>query len=325
MSPSETIRAQLPHTLEGTDWPALGTRYRGKVRDVYQREDRLVLITTDRVSAFDHILGTIPFKGQILNEMALAAFDAIAGIVPHHVIAVPDPNVIVARRCDAYPVELVMRGYITGSLWRDYQAGKAGAYGLELPEGLRKDQQLEQPILTPTTKAALGAHDEPISKAEILERGLLTEAQLEQAEAVARALYTRGVERARARGLILVDTKYEMGEDPSGQLTLIDEIHTPDSSRYWIAEEYPARFAAGEPQAMLDKENLRGWLIETHGFSGQGTPPPLDDTIRVTLAERYLEARALMVDGPFEAEVGDVKARIRSNLERAHLLEPEAR
>jgi len=314
------LRAQLSHTLVETNLPALGSLYRGKVRDVYRAEGRLIMVTTDRVSAFDHVLGTIPFKGQILNAMALDAFDATKDILPNHLLSVPDPNVVVAKVCQAYPVELIVRGYITGSLWRDYEAGKADTYGVALPKGLKKDQRFDAPILTPTTKAELGAHDQPISPAEIVARGLMSQAQLDAATEAAFALYARGQDKAAARGLILVDTKYELGEDAQGQLTVIDEIHTPDSSRYWMADEYEARFAAGEAQAMLDKENLRGWLIETHGFSGHGEPPALDDEIRVTLAERYAEAHALMLGRPFEPEVGDVSARLEKNLADAGLL-----
>lgn len=320
MSLKETLRAQLPHTLKETNLSGLGALYRGKVRDVYRDAGRLVLITTDRVSAFDHVLGTIPFKGQILNEMALEAFAKTQDILPNHLLDVPDPNVVVARVCQAYPVELIVRGYITGSLWRDYEAGKAGAYGLDLPEGLKKDQELEAPILTPTTKAELGQHDQPISAEAIVERGLLTRAQLDEATEAAFALYARGQQVAAERGLILVDTKYELGLDPDGNLTVIDEIHTPDSSRYWMADQYEARFAAGEAQAMLDKENLRGWLIDTHGFSGHGAPPALDDDIRVTLAERYAEAYARMLGRDFEPEVGPVGPRLEQNLREAGLL-----
>ena len=314
------LTAQLAHTLESTDFSGLGAKYTGKVRDVYHRDDRLVIVTTDRVSAFDHVLGTIPFKGQILTELAQAGFSDTADILPNHVLAHPDPNVLIARPCRAYPIEFVVRGYITGSMWRDYGSGAAAAYDIDFPIGLKKDQRFDRPLLTPSTKAEQGAHDAPISKRAIIERGLLTEDQLTRAEAAALALFDRGVERAARRGLILVDTKYEFGEDADGQLTVIDEIHTPDSSRYWHADSYDARFAAGEPQAMLDKENLRQWLIDTHGFQGQGAPPPLSDEIRVTLATRYAELYALMLGRPFEAAVGSVAQRLEANLATAGLI-----
>jgi phosphoribosylaminoimidazole-succinocarboxamide synthase len=314
----ELLRAQLDKTLSGTDFPKLGRLYRGKVRDVYQTEDRLVLITSDRVSAFDRVLGTIPFKGEILNAMAAAAFDATKDIVPNHILSIPDPNVVVAKRCRAYPVELVIRGYITGSLWRDYQSGKASAYGVPLPASLQKDQRFDAPILTPTTKAEHGEHDQPISPSEIVARGLMTRDQLDRATETALRLFARGTERAKARGLILVDTKYELGED-EGRLVVIDEIHTPDSSRYWIAEGYERRFERGEAQEMLDKENLRGWLID-NGWSGDGVPPVLTDDVRVMLAAKYIEAYERMVGTPFAPKVGDVRARIEASLARAGLL-----
>lgn len=316
------LTAQLEHTLEETSFDELGALYRGKVRDVYRTPERLVIITTDRVSAFDRVLGTIPFKGEILNRLAAEQFEATKDLVQNHVLSIPDPNVQIAKPCAAYPVELVVRGYITGSLWRDYDAGSAGAYGLPLPKGMKKDQRFDAPILTPTTKAAQGDHDAPISLDEIVTRGLLERSKLERAAETALALFARGQALALERGLILVDTKYELGEDASGELTLIDELHTPDSSRYWIASEYEARFRAGEPQRMLDKENLRGWLMETHGFSGHGAPPPLTDDIRVTLARRYLEAYETLLGRPFEPKVGRVIDRIRGNLRRAGLLTP---
>lgn len=319
MDTQQIIREQLHRTLEVTRFDGLGERYQGKVRDVYRQDDRLVLVTTDRVSAFDHVLGTIPFKGQILNAMALDAFEATKDILPNHVLDVPDPNVVVGRRCEAYPVEFIVRGYITGSLWRDHQSGAAKAYELDFGDDLKKDQAFPQPILTPSTKAELGAHDEPISRAEILRRGLMTAAQFDEAAEAAFALYARGRERAAAQGLILVDTKYELGLDPDGKLTVIDEIHTPDSSRFWIADEYEARFAAGEAQAMLDKENLRGWLIDTHGFSGHGEPPKLDDAIRTTLCERYMDAHRRLLGRDFVPEATDVLARMESNLRAAGL------
>ena len=316
----EALNLQLEHTLRTTDFGGLGDKYEGKVRDVYRRDDRLIIVTTDRVSAFDHVLGTVPFKGQILTEMANAGFAATRDILPNHVLDHPDPNVIVARPCSAYPVEFVVRGYITGSLWRDYQSGKAAAYEIDFGDGLRRDQRFEAPLLTPSTKAERGLHDEPISKRAIVARGLLSATQLEAAEAAALALYARGVDEAARRGLILVDTKYELGEDENGQLTVIDEIHTPDSSRYWRADSYEARFAAGEAQAMLDKENLRQWLIDTHGYSGNGPPPTLSDKIRTTLARRYTEAFELIVGRPFKADIGPVTPRLRDNLTRAGLL-----
>ena len=263
-----TIVKNLDNTLAETGFENLGERHAGKVRDVYVRGDRIFMVTTDRVSAFDVVLGTIPFKGQVLNQIANYWFDAAKGIVATHVIDTPDPNVTVATRCEALPVEVVVRGYITGSLWRAYAGGERRSYGLTLPDGMRRDQRFDAPIITPTTKAAVGQHDEPISPDEVVSTGLVDKKRWDEICATARGLFDEGTRRARERGLILVDTKYEFGL-LNGKLVLIDEVHTPDSSRYWMAGGYEAAFAAGTDQQMLDKENLRQWLLE-RGFSGQG-------------------------------------------------------
>jgi phosphoribosylaminoimidazole-succinocarboxamide synthase len=325
------IRAQLPHTLERIDLPALGQLYRGKVRDNYSVGDRIVMITTDRVSAFDHVLGTIPFKGEVLSRLTLFWFDKVKDIAPTHLVSAPDPSVMVVKRAKALPVEIVIRGYITGSLWRDYESGKAGAYGIEWPKGLRKDQRLDRAIITPSTKAEYGQHDAPISEAEILRQGLVAPEVWREATAVAERLFARGQEWAASRGLILVDTKYEMGiaaeedgsagrrgeakvEQSAEKLVVIDEIHTPDSSRYWVADGYGDRFARGADQEMLDKENIRQWLIKEHGFSGHGKPPPLTDDVRVMLATKYMQVFERLTGESFRSDVGSVDARIRANL-----------
>jgi len=320
MSIEEAVKQQLSETVKGTDFEKLGEKYQGKVRDVYQTEDQLIIVTTDRVSAFDHVLGTIPFKGQILNAIAAHGFEQTRDIAQNHVVSIPDPNVLIAKKAKPYAVEFIIRGYITGSLWRDYQSGKADAYGIDFGAELKKDQAFASPIMTPSTKAELGMHDEPISKAAIVERGLMTQEQLDEAEDIALKLYARGVELAAKQGLILVDTKYEMGLDADGKLTVIDEIHTPDSSRFWIADQYESRFAAGESQAMLDKENLRQWLIETHGFSGDGTPPALDDAIRTELACKYADLYQRLTGTEFSPTLGDPSERMRANLAKANLL-----
>jgi phosphoribosylaminoimidazole-succinocarboxamide synthase len=307
------IRGQLPHTLKQIDLPALGQLYRGKVRDNYTRGDQIVMITTDRVSAFDHVLGTIPFKGEVLSRLTLFWFDKVKDIAPTHLLEAPDPSVMVVRRAKPLPVEIVIRGYITGSLWRDYQAGKADAYGIAWPAALRKDQRFERPIITPSTKAEYGRHDEPISEAEILRQRLVPADVWKEATTIAHRLFERGQAWAASRGLILVDTKYEMGI-ADGRLVVIDEIHTPDSSRYWVAGGYEDRFARGAEQEMLDKENIRQWLIKEHGFSGHGKPPPLTDDVRVMLATKYMEVFERLTGQPFESGVGSVEARIRANL-----------
>jgi phosphoribosylaminoimidazole-succinocarboxamide synthase len=331
MIPDEKLRAQLPHTLRQLDLPALGDLYRGKVRDNYARGDRIVMITTDRVSAFDHVLGTIPFKGEVLSRLTAFWFGKVKDIAPTHLVDVPDPSVMVVKKAKPLPIEIVIRGYITGSLWRDYQAGKAGAYGIEWPKGLRKDQQLDRPIITPSTKAEYGQHDEPISEQEILAKKVVDADVWREATAIAQRLFQRGQEWARSRGLILVDTKYEMGivaeedgsagrrgeapaEQSGGKLVVIDEIHTPDSSRYWVAQGYAERFASGADQEMLDKENIRQWLIKEHGFSGHGKPPPLTDEVRVMLARKYIEVFERLTGETFQSEVGSVAERIARNL-----------
>lgn len=314
------IRAQLPYALYEVDFALEGfSLYRGKVRDVFRGPDRWAIVTTDRVSAFDVVLGTIPFKGEILNQVALHNFQATSDIAPNHVLDQPDPSTVLVRPCQPFPVEFVMRGHITGSLWRDYQAGAHEAYEVDIPEGLRRDEVLPAPLLTPSTKADIGTHDAPTSRRRVLQSGTMTEAQWDETEALARALFARGQENASERGLILVDTKYEFGLDGEGRITLIDEIHTPDSSRYWVAAEYDDRFARGEAQRMLDKENLRAWLMETHGFKGEGPPPALDEEIQVRLSSRYMELFQRLVGRPFQGEVGRVGERLRRNLERAGL------
>ncbi len=313
MIPDDVLRAQLPHTLQQLDLPALGDLYRGKVRDNYSRGDRIVMITTDRISAFDHVLGTIPFKGEVLSRLTAFWFDKVKDIAPTHLLDAPDPSVMVVKRAKAFPVEIVIRGYITGSLWRDYLAGKAGAYGIAWKKGLKKDQRFDRPIITPSTKAEYGRHDEPISEAEILRQKLVSPEIWKEATDVAHRLFARGQEWSAKRGLILVDTKYEMGV-ADGKLVVIDEIHTPDSSRYWVAAGYEERLAKGEEQEMLDKENIRQWLIKEHGFSGHGTPPALTDDVRVMLARKYIEAFERLTGERFESEVGSVAARIERNL-----------
>ena len=315
MDRDQTLRAQLPFTLREADFPAsLGHLYRGKVRDNYSQQNRIVMVTTDRVSAFDHVLGTIPFKGEILSGLTLFWFDKVKDLARTHLLDAPDPSVMVVRRAEALPVEIVVRGYITGSLWRDYQAGRAGAYGIAWPSELKKDQRFESPVITPSTKAEYGKHDEPISEAQIVHQGLVSPETWQEATRLALRLFERGQSWAKSRGLILVDTKYEMGI-ADGELIVIDEIHTPDSSRYWVAQGYDERFARGAEQEMLDKENIRQWLIREHGFSGHGRPPPLDDEVRVMLARKYVEVFEQLTGKAFASEVGSVAERIRANLQ----------
>ena len=308
------ISEQLNHTLDAFESDNLGEHYKGKVRENFSQDDKILMITSDRVSAFDHVLGTIPFKGQILSEIANFRFEKTKDLVPNHIIDTPDPQVLVAKRAKTLPVEVIVRQYITGSLWREYSNGINGQYGFMLPKGLKKDQKFDEPLLTPSTKAEYGLHDEPISR-EAIVSGLVEESVYTKAEEYALALFNAGREWAAKQGLILVDTKYEFGI-VDGVLIVIDEIHTPDSSRYWVAKEYETRFTNGETQLMLDKENIRQWLIEK-GFSGEGVPPELSEEIRTTLAERYVELYHTLTGKQFDPEVGDVKSRIIKNLENA--------
>ena len=308
------IREQLPFTLDKFDASGLGEHYKGKVRENFHLDDEIIMVTTDRVSAFDHVLGTIPFKGQILTEIANFWFDKTRNIAPNHIISSPDPQVLIAHKANTLPVEVIVRGYITGSLWREYSQGINGQYGFQLPDGLKMNQKFSEPILTPSTKAEYGLHDEPIPRDAII-NGLVEESIYVKAEEYAMELFDSGQKWAAEQGLILVDTKYEFGM-VNNQLILIDEIHTPDSSRYWLADEYETRYLAGEKQHMLDKENIRQWLIE-NGFSGEGIPPELTAEIRISLAEQYIELYEILTGKSFEPIVGDVQERIQKNLEHA--------
>lgn len=312
------LEAQLPFTLKATDFAALGTKYQGKVRDTYRQGDRLVLITTDRLSAFDHVLTTLPFKGDLLNTLSHFWFKKTEHVVKNHVLDMPDPCVIVGRRAEPLKVEFVVRGFLTGSLWRDYEAGR-DPYGIKLPPGLKKDQQFPTPLITPSTKAPLGQHDEPLSEEAVVARGLATAKDWAKAREAALGLFAEGQKQCAQQGLLLVDTKYEFGL-VGPELVVIDELHTPDSSRFWIAEGSQERFARGAPQQMLDKENLRQWLIAERGFSGHGAPPAIPDEVRVMLADKYLAAFERITGRRFDLQVGDVSARLEKNLRAAKLL-----
>jgi len=310
------LSEQLGHTLADTRLDELGERYRGKVRDVYRQRDRdrLFLVATDRLSAFDRVLTTIPFKGEVLNRIARFWFEKTEHVIPNHVLDTPDPNVTVARATTPYPVEVVVRGYLTGSLWRDVEKGAHTAYGLDIPQGMRKDAAFPEPILTPSTKAPVGEHDEPLSEAEVVRRGIVPAREWARIREAALGLFRVGQEWCRTRGLLLVDTKYEFGA-VGNTLYLIDEMHTPDSSRFWRAGEYEARFAAGTDQAMLDKENVRQWLIREKGFSGHGPLPVIPENVRVETAALYLRAYAEITGTPLTPHPGDVEDRIRKNLQ----------
>ena len=311
----DTLKAQLPYTLREADFPGLGQLYRGKVRDNYSKGDRIVMVTTDRLSAFDRVLTTVPFKGELLNRLTTFWFEKTKDVAPNHILDLPDPSVLVVRKLKPLAVEMVVRGYLTGSLWRDYQAGKgAKAYGIELPEGMRKDQKFEKPILTPSTKEEVGKHDEPISPRELVARGTITQKQWFEMARMTLDLFAAGQAWAKQRGLILVDTKYEFGVDGQGKLWVIDEIHTADSSRYWIAEGSEGRFKRGEDQQMLDKEFFRQWLIRERKYKGEGPLPEIPDEVRAQLAGKYVELVRTLTGTAPKLEVGDTRARIEKAL-----------
>lgn len=312
----DVVRKQLENTLEKTDFPELGEKYEGKVRDNYTQGGKRVIITTDRISAFDRVLGTIPFKGQTLNELASFWFDKTKHIVSNHMIDLPDPNVMVVRECKSIPVEMVVRGYITGvtktSSWYNYSQGVRNFCGVRLPEGLKKDQKFDSPILTPTTKAEHGEHDVSISPEEIVSKGIISKEMFEQLNEISFKLFDFGVQWAKKNGLILVDTKYEFGLI-GGEIVLMDEIHTPDSSRFWFADTYQELFEKGEEQRKLDKEYVRTWLAD-QGFRGDGTPPKLTDEVRAEAAKRYIKAFEIITGEKFTLAEKPVLERIRENL-----------
>ena len=301
----EQIQSQLDNCLLEAKFPQWESRYkRGKVRDMYLLDNHRVLITTDRQSAFDHVLGTIPLKGQVLNRIAQYWFEQTQDIAPNQIISVPDANVTVARELDILPVEVVVRKYMTGSsdtaIWTHYNSGVRHYCGHTLPDGMVKNQPFDEAIITPTTKDEV--HDELISRDEIIAQGLVPEDTWAQVEEIAFALFARGEELAAKQGLVLVDTKYEMGLDADGRITLADEIHTPDSSRFWISDTYAERHARGEEPESLDKEFLRLWLRDK-GISDDNIPE-LDDEIRIQVAERYIDLFQRVTGADFDAELG---------------------
>lgn len=314
MISEERIREELNNVLEGTDVDGIGEREVGKVRDSYKQKGKRVLVTTDRISAFDCVLGTIPFKGQVLNQLAAFWFEKTSDIVQNHVINVPDPNIMVVRECEQLPLEFIVRGYITGvtktSAWYNYEQGVRNFCGNKLTEGLKKDQKLPDRILTPTTK--LEKHDRSISRDEAIGEGLIDADTFDVVADICFKVFARGVDHAATRGLILVDTKYEIGRI-DGEFVVSDEIHTPDSSRYWFTDTYDELFAAGKNQRKIDKEYVREWLAD-NGFRGDGTPPALPDDIRVEAARRYIQAYELVTGLEFQVSDEPLEARVNAAL-----------
>jgi phosphoribosylaminoimidazole-succinocarboxamide synthase len=308
----------MNNTLVRTDYhfPGQTQVYHGKVRDVYSiGADTLIMIATDRISAFDVILPQgIPYKGQVLNQIAAQFLDATSDILPNWKVATPDPMVTVGLRCEPFKVEMVIRGYLTGSAWREYKTGARTLCGIALPEGMKENEKFPAPIITPTTKADEG-HDENISKAEIIAQGLVSREDYEQLERYTQALFQRGAEIAASKGLILVDTKYEFGKK-DGTIYLIDEIHTPDSSRYFYAEEYQERFEKGEEQKQLSKEFVRKWLME-NGFQGKAgqQAPEMTPAYCQSVSERYIELYEKITGELFvKSDIRDVSGRIEKNI-----------
>lgn len=321
MLEKEAIISALPNALSGVDFSWLGEKQQGKVRDYYMLPDKKrVMITTDRQSAFDRILGLIPYKGAVLNLLAAYWFEQTKDIIQNHLLEVPDPNVLIARTCEPIPVEMVVRGYISGvtntSIWHSYKKGERTIYGLKFPDGLEKNQQLPTPVITPTTHGGgANGHDERLTREEIIERGIVDKKLYEQMEKVALELFAFGSELVKKQGLILVDTKYEFGLY-EGKLMLMDEIHTPDSSRFWKADTYLERFKKGEEPENFDKEFLRLWYVE-RGYSGDGEPPKMTEELIVNTAQRYCAVYEQISGEKFHTFSYPIQDRIEKAIKKA--------
>lgn len=301
------VKKSIPNAIEKVDFKGLGKRFSGKVRDWYIINHLRVLIATDRISAFDKVLGTIPLRGAVLNLLSQFWFEETRDIVQNHMIGVVDPNIMLVTECEALPVEVVVRGYITGvtdtSLWKRYSDGDRVIYGIKFPEGLKKNQKLKAPVITPTTRATgKGGHDEPITKAELIKNKLVAPAIWRQIEKVSLSLYSRGAKIADKANLILADTKYEFGIDKKGKLILIDEIHTPDSSRYWLKKTYLEKFKRGDEVENFDKEFMRLWFAN-QGYFGKGKAPQMPDDLRVKISLRYQEVYEKLTGEKFNIDL----------------------
>jgi len=313
----------LENCLTDATFPELPNHTQGKVRESYDLPDgRRIMIATDRQSAFDHVLASVPFKGQLLNQTAAFWFEVTEDVCPNHVVDYPDPNVVVGKRLDMLPIEMIVRDYMTGStetsIWPMYNRGERVLYGITFPDGLVKNQKLPETIITPTTKAVQGEHDAPITAEEIVAKGLLTQAQWDEVAAKSLALFARGREIAAKNGLILVDTKYEFGLDENGVMTLADEVHTPDSSRYWMAASYAGRLAEGKEPESLDKEFLRLWINERCDPYNDQLPEIPGETL-MAFSGKYVKLYEQVTGRSFEAPASDepVRERIRANLAQA--------
>lgn len=316
---SGAVERALGKTLKGTDLRSIGPKYEGKVRDTYlsSRTKSRLLVTTDRISAFDRVLGTIPFKGQVLTGLAAWWFEQTKSVVPNHLLSVPDPNVLECIDCEPLLVEMVVRAYVTGStstsIWTHYASGERTFCGHVLPDGLKKNQRLPKPILTPATKAPKGEHDVSGSREDILATGNVSAEDFDTAQALVMKLFEAGQNICAARGLILVDTKYELGKTKDGRIVVIDEIHTPDSSRFWMNASYKERFEGGLEPESFDKDFVRSWFT-ARGYRGDGPPPAMPDELRVGAAERYIAAFEKLTGEAFVPNEEEPIARLAKNL-----------
>ena len=320
----QLIQSLLPQALDETNLP-LAEKQSGKVRDGYPLgKGRRLLVTTDRLSAFDRVLARVPFKGQVLNQLSAWWFDQIADIITHHKVSLPDPNAMIAVEAEPFPVEVIVRGYITGvtstALWYRYALGEREIYGYRFPEGLRKNDALPVAMITPTTKGGPTGHDERLTCAEVVERGLLDARTWDQVQAAALAIFKRGQDIAQQAGLILVDTKYEFGRDAAGRVRVIDEVHTPDSSRFWKADSYAARFAAGQEPENFDKEFIRLAYAEK-GYRGDGPIPEVPDDLWIALSQRYIAIYEMLTGKLFEPGTYPIEPRLIGNLRKAGIVE----
>jgi phosphoribosylaminoimidazole-succinocarboxamide synthase len=318
------IRALLPQAFEESNLPFAG-RQSGKVRDWYPLgESRRLLVTTDRLSAFDRVLACVPYKGQVLNQLAAWWFEQTAAVIPNHMLAVPDPNALIATEVEPFPIEVIVRGYITGvtstALWYRYSLGEREIYGYRFPEGLQKNQELPVPIITPTTKGGATGHDERLTCAEVVAKGFLDARTWEQVQAAALAIFKQGQKIAARAGLILVDTKYEFGRAADGRVLLIDEVHTPDSSRYWKTDSYPTRRARDEEPENFDKEFVR-LAYADRGYRGDGAAPVLSDDLWIAASRRYIQIYEMLTQQTFIPGAYPVEPRLTETLRRAGILQ----
>ncbi len=323
MNSKDQLTELLPNALKETNLP-LPNKTSGKVRDWYDLSDgKRLIVTTDRLSAFDRILAAVPYKGQVLNQLSAWWFEQTRDIIPNHIVSIPDPNAAIVTVAVPILVEVIVRGYITGvtstALWYRYSLGERNIYGYDFPEGLKKNAALPEPIITPTTKGGATGHDERLTCAEVVEKGLLDQQTWDQVQAAALAVFKRGQEIANEAGMILVDTKYEFGCTPDGDVVLIDEVHTPDSSRFWKAASYQARFAAGEDPENFDKEFVRLAYAEK-GYRGDGEAPSMPDELWASASERYITIYELLTGKRFEAGEYPIEQRLIKNLKYAGVI-----